>query len=83
LIKKQNRLIFELPPPFNQILAGLSEKTRRANWTKDEIKMYGHDNLLINPDALSFGDLNITPTTIHDTAITILRGFRKPINYDD
>jgi len=83
LIKKQNRLIFELPRPFNQILAGLSEQTRRATWTKDEIKMYGHDTLVTNPDALSFEDLNITPTTIHDTAITILRGFRKPIYYEE
>jgi NADH dehydrogenase (ubiquinone) 1 alpha subcomplex subunit 9 len=79
--KIPNAAIFELPAPLAKALTWYTEKTRKCIWTQDEINYYKTDNI-VPPNALTLDDLNVAATDMNTMAVTLLRQYRKGVQYD-
>jgi len=76
--------VINISPFWADKIAWLLEKGRQALVTRDELKYMNHDLVVntANKDIKTFQDLNIHPLSVHDMAITVLRGYRRPANYN-
>lgn len=81
MTKIPNAALFELPLPLAKALTWYTEKTRKCIWTQDEINYYKSDNI-VPKNVLTLDDLNIAATDMDQIAVTILRQYRKSVQYE-
>jgi len=78
-----SRLV-ELPYPLSIMLAYLSEHTRRALFSRDELVFYSVDNTVNarDPTILTLPSLHVSPSSVEEFGVNILRQYRKSVNFN-